>query len=269
MTYNRLRGKTVWISGAASGMGEAIAHLFAVEGAKVALVDVQEEAGEAVAAAIRDQGGSALFLGCDVSQETEVQESIREAVAQFGGLDIVVNNAGIVDVGLLHETTEAEWDHLMGVNLKSIFFSVKHAISYLRRRERSYVVNIASISSFVGQSNTPAYTASKHAVLGLSRSIALDYAIDGLRCNAICPGITDTPLLRYHLNKTDDAEAALVHRLKRVPMGVALYPKDIARAALYFSCDDSTGITGTSLIVDAGYTTAAEWETNVPTRFME
>ena len=190
-------------------------------------------------------------------------------MAQFGGLDIVVNNAGIVDVGLLHETTEAEWDHLMGVNLKSIFFSVKHAISYLRRRERSYVVNIASISSFVGQSNTPAYTASKHAVLGLSRSIALDYAIDGLRCNAICPGITDTPLLRYHLNKTDDAEAALVHRLKRVPMGVALYPKDIARAALYFSCDDSTGITGTSLIVDAGYTTAAEWETNVPTRFME
>ena len=146
---------------------------------------------------------------------------------------------------------------------------MKHAISFLRQRKRSYVVNIASISSFVGQSITLAYTTSKHAVLGLSRSIALDYAVDGLRCNAICPGITDTPLLRYHLNKTDDAEAALAHQLKRVPMGIALYPKDIARAALFCACDDSAGITGTSLTLDSGYTAAAEWDTSVLTRFME
>jgi NAD(P)-dependent dehydrogenase (short-subunit alcohol dehydrogenase family) len=131
------------------------------------------------------------------------------------------------------------------------------------------MVNIASVSSFIGQAQTPAYIASKHAALGLTRSIALDYAADGLRCNAICPGITDTPMLRAHLNTTPDPEATLANRLRRVPLGVALQPQDIAKAALYFSCEDSAGITGTSLVIDAGYTAAAEWETTGPTKFME
>ena len=131
------------------------------------------------------------------------------------------------------------------------------------------MVNIGSVGSFIGQAGTPAYTTSKHAVLGLSRSIALDYAVDGLRCNCICPGITDTPMLRFHLNTTADPEATLAERLRRVPMGVALMPADIARAALYFCCEDSAGITGTSLVVDGGYMTAAEWATSGPTRFAE
>ena len=119
----------------------------------------------------------------------------------------------------------------MGINLKGIFFSVKHALPYLRQVRRSYVVNIGSISSFVGQASTPAYTASKSAVLGLSRSIALDYAAIGLRCNCVCPGITDTPMLRHHLNKTDDPEATLANRLRRVPLAVALTPADVHRVA--------------------------------------
>ncbi len=265
----RLQGQVVWISGAASGMGEASAELFAAEGGRVAVVDVQVERGRQVVGRITDQGGEAVFLACDVAQEDQVRESIEATAVHFGALQAIVNCAGIVHVAPLHAYSEQEWDRLMGVNLKSIFFSVKHGIAHLRKQKRSYMVNIGSVGSFIGQAGTPAYTTSKHAVLGLSRSIALDYAVDGLRCNCICPGITDTPMLRFHLNTTADPEATLAERLRRVPMGVALMPADIARAALYFCCEDSAGITGTSLVVDGGYMTAAEWATSGPTRFAE
>ncbi|APW58932.1 SDR family NAD(P)-dependent oxidoreductase [Paludisphaera borealis] len=253
----RLEGQTAWISGAASGIGEGVARLFAAEGANVALVDVDIERAEAVRLAITE--ARALFIPTDVSSEAAVRDSIAATVAAFGGLNIVVNCAGLVHIGPLHEYDEADWDRLMGVNLKSIFFSVKHGIPYLRRNARSYVVNVGSISSFVGQAATPAYTASKSAVLGLSRSIALDYASIGLRCNCVCPGITDTPMLRHHLGKTGDPEAALANRLRRVPLKVALAPDEVARSVLYLSCEDSAGVTGTSLVVDGGYLAAAEW----------
>ncbi len=195
-----------------------------------------------------------------MSVEEQVRDSLNQAVARFDGLTILVNCAGLVHVKLLHEYDEADWDRLMGVNLKSIFFTVKHGLQFLRRQPRSYVVNVASISSFVGQGATPAYTASKSAVLGLTRSIALDYAALGLRCNCVCPGITDTPMLREHLNKTPDPEATLANRLRRVPMRMPLSPEDIAKAVLYLSCEDSAGVTGTSLVVDGGYLAAAEWD---------
>ena len=148
----------------------------------------------------------------------------------------------------------------MAVNVRSIFFSIRHAYEYLRRNSQSYFVNIGSISSFVAQGRTPAYTTSKGAVLSLTQSIALDYAADGIRCNCVCPGITDTPLLRHHLNASGDPAGTLAGRLKRVPLGRALTPHDIARSVLYFSCEDSAGVTGTSLVIDGGYLTAAEWE---------
>jgi len=250
-------------------MGEAAAELFAAEGAKVVVVDIQAEEGNRLVERIVSQGGQEVFHECDVSREDSLRDSIEQSVVEFGGLQIIVNCAGIVHVGRLHEYAEDEWDYLMGVNLKSIFFSLKHGLPHLRRNQRSYMVNIGSVGSFIGQANTPAYTTSKHAVLGLSRSIALDYAADGLRCNCICPGITDTPMLRFHLNTMPDPEGALADRLRRVPMGTALTPMDIARAILYFCCEDSAGITGTSLVIDGGYTTAAEWETAEKTRFME
>jgi NAD(P)-dependent dehydrogenase (short-subunit alcohol dehydrogenase family) len=260
MNENRFDGQTAWVSGAASGMGEAIAELFAAQAAKVALVDVQAELGRAVTDRINRQGGTAVFLQCDVAREDQVRASIEQTVQQFGGVQIIVNCAGIVHVKLLDEYSDQEWDQLMGVNVKSIFYSVKHGIRYLRKRSPSYMVNIASISSFVGQAKTPAYTTSKHAVLGLTRSIALDYAADGLRCNCVCPGITDTPMLRLHMSSMPDPEAALAQRLRRVPIGRVLTPQDIAKAVLYLSCEDSAGITGTSLVVDGGYLAPAEWE---------
>ncbi len=255
----RLAGQTAWVSGAASGIGEATARLFAREGANVALVDLGAVRGKEVRDSIEGGGGSVTFCRADVSSEAAVRDSIAGTAERFGGLDILVNCAGVVHVGFLHEYDESDWDHLMGVNLKSLFFSVKHGLPYLRRNARSYVVNVGSISSFVGQAGTPAYTASKAAVLGLTRSIALDYAADGIRCNCVCPGITDTPMLREHLGKTPDPEAALAGRLRRVPLGSALTAGEVARAVLYLSCEDSAGVTGTSLVVDGGYLAAAEW----------
>jgi NAD(P)-dependent dehydrogenase (short-subunit alcohol dehydrogenase family) len=266
---NRLQNQVAWISGAASGIGEAVARLFAADGAVVGLADVQIDRGQRVADEIRAAGGCALFTSCDVSRADQVKTSIEHTAREFGGLSVIVNCAGIVQVKLLDEMDEADWDRLMAINVKSIYLSTKFGLPHLRRNSRSYIVNIGSISSYVGQGGTPAYTASKGAVLMLSKSIALDYAANGLRCNCVCPGITDTPMLREHLDKTPDPNATLAARVRRVPMGIALTPADIAKAALYLSCEDSAGVTGTSLVVDGGYLAAAEWENSGYTRFMD
>ena len=265
----RLAGRVAWISGATSGIGEAVAELFAREGASVVLTGRRLELGEAVAGRINDAGGSALALKCDVSREADVEKSIRAAAEKFGRLDILINNAGMVEVRDLHEYSEAQWDRVMDVNVKSMFFAFKHAFPFLRAARRSHVVNVGSISSFVGQARTPVYTTSKHAILGLTRSIALDYAVHGIRCNSVCPGITDTPMLWEHLNARPDPRAALDERLRRVPMGVPLTPLDVAKSILFLSCEDSAGVTGTSLTVDCGYLTAAEWTSGERTAFQK
>jgi NAD(P)-dependent dehydrogenase (short-subunit alcohol dehydrogenase family) len=268
MANGKLAGQVAWISGGASGIGRAVATLFAAEGAKVAVADVQLDQGQAVAREIGREGGQALFTPCNVAQEEEIEASIEQTIELFSALQILVNCAGVVHVAPLDQYDARQWDELMAVNVKSIFLALKHALPALRRNRRSYVVNIGSISSFVGQAGTPAYTASKGAVLQLSRSIALDYAADGLRSNCICPGITDTPMLRFHLAAHADPAGALAERLRRVPTGVAIDPNDVAKAALYLACEDSSGITGTSLVVDGGYLAAAEWHTS-KTRFMD
>jgi NAD(P)-dependent dehydrogenase (short-subunit alcohol dehydrogenase family) len=256
----RLEGTVAWISGGTSGIGEATAKLFAQEGAAVAIAGRNADSGQRIADEILARGGKAIFTRCDVSSGESIRSSIDQTAATFNGLQVIVNNAGMVQVKMLHDYTDEEWDFLMAVNVKSIFQSLKYGLPHLLKNKRSYVVNNGSISSFVGQGATPVYTTSKGAVLQLSKSIALDYASDGIRCNCVCPGITDTPMLREHLDKTPDPEKTLDQRLRRVPMGIALTPLDVAKAMLYFSCEDSAGITGTSLIVDAGYLAAAEWD---------
>lgn len=263
----RLENKVAWISGANSGIGAAAARLFAREGAKVALIGRRLALSAKLADQLKAEGAEALPIACDVGREQQVRESIRKTARQFGSLDIVVNNAGMVDVRPLHEYTEKQWNKVVDVNVKSMFFAVKHAMPFLRRSGRGAVVNVGSISSFVGQALTPVYTMTKHAVVGLTKSIALDYAADGIRCNCVCPGITDTPMLREHLNAQPIPDAALAARLRRVPMGIALTPHDVAKSILYFSCDDSFGVTGATLVIDAGYLSAAEWETRGQTAF--
>ncbi len=256
----RLKDKIAWISGANKGIGEAAARLFAKEGAKVAMIGRTQSEGDAIAEEIKEQGGNAVFIKCDVTHPDEIKESIEKTAELYGGLDILVNNAGTVGVKMLHEYTIEEWDYLMDLNVKSMFLAFKYAFPYLTANERSYVVNVGSISSFVGQDCTPVYTTSKGAVLQLSRSIGLDYARYGIRCNCVCPGITETPLLHVHLNTNPDPEAVFRERIRRVPIKRALTPEDVAKAILYFSCEDSAGVTATSLIVDGGYLAAAEWD---------
>jgi NAD(P)-dependent dehydrogenase (short-subunit alcohol dehydrogenase family) len=260
----RLEGQVAWVSGSTMGIGEGIAKLFAREGACVAVIGLEPEHGQRVKADIEREGGKCIFIRCDVTQDDAVRQSISRTVEAFGGLHILVNNAGIQIVKPLHEFTEEMWDRQMGVNLKSVFLSFRHAFPHLRRNQRSYVVNIGSVSCFVGQALTPCYLATKGGILQLSKSIALDYARHGIRCNVVCPGITDTPMLWQHLNEEPNPQGHLEERLRRVPLGEILSPNDVAKAVLYFSCEDSAGITGTSLVVDGGYIAAAEWDTEEP-----
>lgn len=263
MLTGRLQGCVAWISGGTKGIGEGTAKLFAKEGAAVAIIGRSEKDGKRVADDITKAGGNALFVKCDVTRAEEVSSSIEKTVETFGSLQILINNAGIVDVKQLHEYSEDEFDWVMDVNVKSMFLAFKYAFPHLKKNERSYVVNVGSISSFVGQDGTPVYTTSKGAVLQLSRSIGLDYARYGIRSNCVCPGITDTPMLHQHLDTAADPAAHLVERLRRVPTGTILTPDDVARSILFFSCEDSAGVTATSLIVDGGYLAAAEWDCNM------
>ena len=243
MKNGKLHGQVAWISGGTKGIGEGTAKLFAKEGVSVAIIGRSEKDGNRVAEEISKMGGKAIFIKCDVTKANEVNKSIDLTVETYGGLQILINNAGIVDSKELHKYTEEEWDWVMDVNVKSMFLAFKYAFPFLKRNQRSYVVNIGSISSFVGQDNTPVYTTSKGAVLQLSRSIGLDYAKYGIRSNCVCPGITDTPMLHTHLDTAPDPEAHLAERLRRVPLGTILTPTDVARSILFFSCEDSAGIT--------------------------
>lgn len=259
MAAGRVQGQVVWISGAARGIGADSAKLFAEEGAAVAVVDICEETGVRVVEEIRAQGGQAIFIHCDLAQREQVKAAIEKTVETLGGLQILVNNAAICHNKMLHEFTDEEWDQEMNVNVKSIFLSFQYAFEHLIRNERSYIVNVGSISSFVGQDRTPVYTTTKGAILLLSRSIAVDYARYGIRCNCICPGITDTAGQYREINLYGDPKARLATRLNRVPTNALMSTRDIAKAILYLSCEDSSGITGTSLLVDGGYLAAAEW----------
>jgi NAD(P)-dependent dehydrogenase (short-subunit alcohol dehydrogenase family) len=257
----KLENQVAWVSGGTSGIGAAICELFAREGAKIVLTGRNPQRGREVVETVRAAGSEAVFYDGCISREETVRESIALAEKHFGKLDIVINNAGMVQVKMLHDYTTDEWDFLMRVNVTSSFWSLKYAFPLLQKNQRSYIVLNGSISSFVGQAMTPAYTTSKGAMLQLCKSIALDYAAWGVRCNIVCPGITDTPMLREHIDKTPEPDETLRQRLRRVCLGVSLSPMDVAKSFLYFSCEDSVGITGTSLIVDAGYLAAAEWDT--------
>ncbi len=255
----RLKGRVAIVTGAAQGIGEGIARVFAREGASVVIADILDEAGEAVAAAIRQSGGRAGYVHADVTSESDVRQLVEHAVREHGGLNIVVNNAGTAVVRSVEECTVEEWDWLMSINVRSIFLTAKHAVPHLRRGGGGAILNMGSVSSLVAQQGTPCYCASKGAVLMLTKSLALDYAPDKIRVNCLCPGITDTPLLRFHVGHTPDPEAHLRQRLSRVPTGEMLYPEDMGRAAAFLCSDDARGITGAYLLVDGGYLACAEF----------
>lgn len=254
-----LSGKVAIVTGAAQGIGRGIALALGGAGAAVTVADLNDEAGAATAAAIAAQGAQSLYVHADVTQEADVRALVDAAVARFGRLDIVVNNAGIVAVQTVEASSVDDWDRVMAVNVRSIFLTTKYALPHLRAAGGGAILNVASVSSFVAQQGTPAYCASKGAALMLTKALALDYARERIRVNCICPGITDTPMLRYHARHAADPGAHLAQRLERVPTGEMLYPEDMGRAAVFLCSDDATGITGASLVVDGGYIACAEF----------
>jgi NAD(P)-dependent dehydrogenase (short-subunit alcohol dehydrogenase family) len=251
-------GQVAVVTGAASGIGRSVAERFAQAGARVAMMDRNESQGRTACSQIQASGGTCEFFAADVRNDGEVAGTLETIAARFERIDHVVNNAGIVLVKNVEECTAAEWDDVFAVNVKSVFLMVKYSLPFLRKSQSPSIVNVSSVSGIVAQKGTPAYVASKGAVLMLSKALALDLAASGIRVNCVCPGITDTPMFHAHVQTTSDPARTLAQRTRRVPLGRMLAPSEIADAILYLASDRASGITGTELIVDGGYLAAAE-----------
>jgi NAD(P)-dependent dehydrogenase (short-subunit alcohol dehydrogenase family) len=248
----RLTDKRALITGAASGIGRATALLFAREGAAVAVVDVDEAGGQAVAQAIRNEGGQAVFVRCDVTQAEDCQRAVQRAVDEWSGIDVLFNNAGIIRRATVIGTTEEEWDRVMAVNVKSIFLLSKYAIPVMAQAGGGAIVNTSSGWGLVGGRNAVSYCASKGAVVNMTRAMALDHGAQNIRVNCICPGDTDTPMLRNEARQLGESDEVFLAEAADRPLQRVGRPEDIAQAVLYLVSDGASFVTGTALVVDGG-----------------
>jgi NAD(P)-dependent dehydrogenase (short-subunit alcohol dehydrogenase family) len=251
----RLDNKVALITGAGSGIGRESALLFAREGARIVVVDVNDKAGEAVAEEIREAGGQAVYAHADISKSSEAEAMIRAAETSFGRLDVLFNNAGIShpndDDAIA--TEEDVWDLTMNINLKGVFLGCKHGIPALRRAGGGSIINTASFVALLGAA-TPqlAYTASKGGVLAMTRELAVIHARENIRVNALCPGPLHTELLMKYLDTEEKRQRRLVH----IPMGRFGEAQEIAKAALFLASDESSFTTGATFLADGGITAA-------------
>jgi glucose 1-dehydrogenase len=246
-------GKVAVVTGAAGGMGRAIAVAFGQAGADVLAADLATENGEATAELVRETGARAHFVTTDVADADSVEAMVAAAVERFGGLDCAVNGAAIeLETVRLHELEDDVFDRVIAVNLRSVYLCLKHEIRVMLEQGRGgSIVNIASTNSFRPQPTHSAYTASKHGVLGITRNAAMDYAADGIRVNAICPGAIDTPMLRGAIERRDRDPKDVAARLSL--LGRFGDPNEIAMAALWLCSDESSFTLGHALAVDGGY----------------
>ena len=246
----RLENKVAVITGAASGIGRAAALRFASEGARVVVADIQDELGEATATTIRAAGGEASFVHADVSRAADAQAMVDAAVARFGHLDILFNNAGVGKHIPFDALTEAEWDRIVDINLRGVFLGCRYGVPALRRGGGGAILNTASQSGLQGHPNNQAYCAAKAGVINFTRSLAKDLARHNIRVNAICPGGTDTPILRNYIpaGESPDYVARLV--APHTPFGRLARPEEIAAAALFLVSDEASFISGVALPVD-------------------
>ncbi len=251
---NRLEGKVAIITGAAQGMGAATAELFASEGAKVVVADFNEEKGRAVVEHIKASGGEASFVKTDVSNAASVEAMVKFTVDTYGKLDVAVNNAAITpDDKPLAQFDEAYWDRLMSVDLKGVALSLKYELAQMEKQGTpASIINISSVSGIRPQPGTPAYIAAKHAVIGLTRSAAMDYSPKGIRVNTIAPGAIDTPMLQGALIQFNLDPVSYAKQLST--LGRFAQPSEVAHGSLWLASDDSSYVTGTILAVDGGYT---------------
>ena len=249
----RLAGKAAVVTGTSRGLGREIVLAFAREGARVVGLSRDAEAGSRVAAEATAAGGVAVFEQGDVTCEADIVRAITRCEAEFGGLDLFVNNAGVLGEGRLHETTNEQWDQLLAVHMTGTFWGCKHALVAMRAAGRpGAIVNIGSILSFTGDGYLAAYTAMKSGILGLTKAIAIDYAADGIRCNCICPGDMETPMIEEYFAGTEDATAAREEMESAYPGKRIAHPREVAAAVVYLASEEASFVSGTSLVVDGG-----------------
>jgi NAD(P)-dependent dehydrogenase (short-subunit alcohol dehydrogenase family) len=252
----QLTEKVAIISGAGSGIGEATAKLFASLGAKVIIADWNEAEANRVANEInlmhaQTFQGSALAVKTDVSSEQQVKLLVQQAVAAFGAIDILFNNAAVVLPKELEDITEAEWTRTLDINLKSVYLMIKHCIPEIRK-SRGCIVNMSSLSGLLGQKQNPVYSATKGAIIAMTKALALDYAKDGVRVNCICPAGVMTPLLEEWIEQQPDRTATVQALIDMHPLGRCATTNEIAQAVLYLASEQAYFLTGVALPVDGG-----------------
>lgn len=253
----RFDGKAVLVTGGGSGIGLATALAFAREGARVAVADVSEERGAAALAAARAEGLDFVFVRGDVSREADAQRLVEGTVAAFGRIDVLFNNAGILIEAPVHEMSEADWDRILGVNLKGAFLVAKHAVRAMLRQGGGVIVNTASVNALVGDPEEAAYCASKAGVALLTKSMALAYAKHGIRVNAVCPGWVETRMFQQEA----DARGVTLAEYRAYagtqhPLGRIGRPEEIAKVVLFLASEEASYITGSLVVADGGYTAA-------------
>jgi meso-butanediol dehydrogenase / (S,S)-butanediol dehydrogenase / diacetyl reductase len=245
----RLSGKAAVITGAASGIGLATARLFGQGGARLVLGDLDEAGGRRAADEIGAAG--AAFVRTDVTSSAEVKRLVDSAVEQHGKLDIIFNNAGISMVGSILDRSEEDFDRVLAINLKGVYLGCKHALPHLLANpDGGVILNMSSNGGLIGRPGDPLYVAAKHGVMGLTKSLALAYADQRVRVNALCPGPIDTPMIWAGLEPGADREAHLRRALSSCPTPRMAAPEEVARAALFLACDDSSFVSGVGLPVD-------------------
>jgi NAD(P)-dependent dehydrogenase (short-subunit alcohol dehydrogenase family) len=250
----RLQDKVCIITGAGGGMGKTAADMFAKEGAKIAVFEMNEKSGSEAAEAIRQAGGDATYFYCNVTDEQSVKKAVGDTIEKYGKIDVLYNNAGVMiaeDHSVI-DTPEDAWDMVMNVNVKGIYFMCKYVIPEMQKNQSGSIINIASFVAFLGCSvPQDAYTASKGAVNALTKSLAIQFRPEGIRTNSICPGPIETPLLMEWLVKDEEAKKV---RLSRQPAGRFGKPEDIVYAAIYLASDESDWTNGALLNIDGGIT---------------
>jgi NAD(P)-dependent dehydrogenase (short-subunit alcohol dehydrogenase family) len=252
MHTQQLRGKTALITGGSGGIGRATALLFASEGAAVAIVDLNEEAGQQVVREISLAGGRAIFERADVTRAADCRRAVERTVNQLGDIHILFNNAGIIRRASVIEISEQDWDAVIAVNVKSIFLMSREIIPIMARAEGGSIVNTASGWGLAGGARAAAYCASKGAVVLMTKALAIDHGRQKIRVNCICPGDTDTAMLRNEAQQLGEAEDRFLSASANRPLGRMGKPDEIARAALYLASDAASFVTGTALVVDGG-----------------
>jgi len=246
--------KVTVVTGGSLGIGKAAALAFAGEGAKVAIVDVNSKEGEVAASEAKRRGGEAILISADVSRENEVKAMVDKVMKQWGRLDVLVNNAGIYAQGSATETSAADWERILAVNLTGPFLCTKYAIPAMAKNGGGVIINIASEAGLVGIKGQVAYNVSKGGLIALTRSCAVDFAHLGIRVNSVCPGTTDTPLVHEAISRAGDPIQARRHLEEIRPLKRLGTPAEIASAILYLASDEAAYATGSILSVDGGYT---------------